>query len=141
LEGFTPLLRRSEQKEFRISALAKRVVELSEHRFQHHKVTVSCPILTGESLDFNIKGPFGLLQAALTNLIDNAIHWTKLKGEKEGAGYSPAIRIDTLTDWFEEGPALVVADNGPGFEIPPDQAVQPFKTTRSAGMGLGLYYS
>lgn len=141
LEGFTPLLRRNEQKTFSIKALAKRVLDLSEHRFQHHKVTVSCPLLSDESPDFKIKGPFGLLQAALTNLVDNAIHWTTLKAEKEGSKHSPAIRLLTLTDWFKEGPALVVADNGPGFEISPDQAVLPFKTTRSAGMGLGLYYA
>lgn len=141
LEGFTPLLRRNEQKTFSIKALAKRVIDLSEHRFLHHKITVSCPLLVDESPDFKVKGPFGLLQAALTNLVDNAIHWTKLKAEKEGEEYSPAMRLLTLTDWFKEGPALVVADNGPGFDIPPDQAVLPFKTTRSAGMGLGLYYA
>lgn len=141
LEGFTPLLRRNEQKTFSIKALAKRVIDLSEHRFQHHGITISCPLLTGESSDFKIKGPFGLLQAALTNLVDNAIHWTKLKAEREASDYSPAIRLLTLTNWFKEGPALVVADNGPGFDISPDQAVLPFKTTRAAGMGLGLYYS
>ncbi|UTA80636.1 sensor histidine kinase [Halomonas sp. XH26] len=141
LEGFTPLLRRNEQKTFSIKALAKRVLDLSEHRFQHHKITASCPLLIDESPDFKVKGPFGLLQAALTNLVDNAIHWTTLKAEKDGGGYTPAIRLLTLTDWFKEGPALVVADNGPGFEISPDQAVLPFKSTRSAGMGLGLYYA
>lgn len=141
LEGFTPLLRRNEQKTFSVKSLAKRVIDLSDHRFQHHKITISCPLLSDETPDFQIKGPFGLLQAALTNLVDNAIHWTKLKAEKEGGGYEPALRLLTLINWFKEGPALVVADNGPGFDIPPDQAVLPFKTTRSAGMGLGLYYA
>lgn len=141
LEGFTPLLRRNEQKTFSVRSLAKRVLDLSQHRFQHHGITVSCPLLTDESPDFKVNGPFGLLQAALNNLVDNAIHWTQLKSEKEESAYRPAIRLLTLTDWFKEGPALVVADNGPGFDIPPDQAVLPFKTTRSAGMGLGLYYA
>lgn len=141
LEGFTPLLRRNEQKSFSAKSLVKRVLDLSEHRFEHHNITVSCPLLTDESPDFEIKGPFGLLQAALTNLIDNAIHWTQLRAEKEQDGKVAAIRVLTLRDWFKEGPALVVADNGPGFDISPDQAVLPFKTTRSAGMGLGLYYS
>lgn len=141
LEGFTPLLRRNEQKTFNIKALAKRVIDLSEHRFRHHGITISCPLLTGESPDFNIKGPFGLLQAALTNLVDNAIHWTKLKSEESGDEYRPAVRLLTLKDWFKEGPALVVVDNGPGFSLTADQAILPFKTTRSAGMGLGLYYT
>ena len=141
LEGFAPLLRKNEQKTFSIKALAKRVIDLSEHRFVHHKVTMSCPLFTDESPDFEVKGPFGLLQAALNNLVDNSIHWTQWKAEKEGNGYQAAIRIFTLTDWFKEGPALIVADNGPGFELTPDEAIQPFKSTRPAGMGLGLYYS
>ncbi|WP_445365384.1 ATP-binding protein [Microbulbifer sp. ANSA001] len=141
LEGFTPLLRKNEQKTFSIKALAKRVIGLSEHRFEHHNVTISCPLLTDESPDFKINGPFGLLQAALNNLIDNSIHWTQLKAEKENGDYQAAIRLLTLKDWFKEGPALVVADNGPGFELSPEKAIQPFKTTRPAGMGVGLYYT
>lgn len=141
LEGFTPLLRRNEQKTFSVKSLAKKVLDLSEHRFRHHQITISCPLLIDETPDFKIKAPFGLLQAALTNIIDNAIHWTRLKAEKEEGQYIPAIRLLTLTDWFKEGPALVIADNGPGFDIPSEQAVLPFKTTRSAGMGLGLYYA
>ncbi len=141
LEGFTPLLRRNEQKNFSIKALSKRVLDLSQYRFKHHNIIVSCPILTDETPDFEVRGPFGLLQAALSNLIDNAIHWTNLRAENEGAGYQPAIRILTLLDWFSEGPALVVLDNGPGFSISADEAIQPFKTTRPGGMGVGLYYT
>lgn len=141
LEGFTPLLRKNEQKNFSVKDLVKRVLDLSEHRFKHHGVIISCPLLTDETPDFRIRGPFGLLQAALNNLIDNAIHWTRLKSENMDGSYKPAIRVLTLLDWFKEGPALVIADNGPGFDLSPDEAIQPFKTTRPAGMGVGLYYS
>ena len=141
LEGFTPLLRRNEQKNFSIRALVKRVLDLSAYRFKHHNIVASCPILTGESPDFEIRGPFGLIQAALSNLIDNSIHWTNLKAETENDAFKPAIRVITLKDWFVEGPALVVLDNGPGFGISADEAIQPFKTTRPGGMGVGLYYA
>lgn len=141
LEGFTPLLRRNEQKKFSIKALVRRVLDLSQYRFKHHNIIASCPIFTNESPDFEVVGPFGLLQAALSNLIDNSIHWTNLKSENEDNIYQPAIRIQTLTDWFAEGPALVVLDNGPGFSISADEAIQPFKTTRPGGMGVGLYYA
>lgn len=141
LEGFAPLLRRNEQKNFKIKALVQKVLKLTEHRFEHHNVSISCPILTGESDDFEVTAPFGLLQATLTNLLDNCIHWTKLQAEKQGDKYTPALRVDTLLNWFKEGPALVIMDNGPGFSISPEEAIQPFKTTRPGGMGVGLYYS
>ena len=140
LEGFAPLLRRNERKTFAIKALAQRVIELTEHRFEHHNIVISCPLISGESEGFNITAPFGLLQATLNNLIDNSIHWTSLKAEKDGDSYKAGIRIETLPTFFKEGPALAVLDNGPGFTITPDEAVQPFKTTRPSGMGVGLYY-
>ncbi|ELA7820172.1 ATP-binding protein [Vibrio alginolyticus] len=141
LEGFAPLLRRNEQKTFNIKALTQKIVKLNQHRFEHHNVTISCPINTGESESFDVTAPYGLLQATLTNLIDNSIHWTNLKAEKEGNDFKPAIRIDSLPNWFKEGPALVVMDNGPGFSLTPEEAIQPFKTSRPGGMGVGLYYS
>ncbi|SGY87507.1 ATP-binding protein [Moritella viscosa] len=141
LEGFAPLLRRNEQKTFSIKALTQKITKLNEHRFRHHNITISCPINTDESEAFEVTAPFGLLQATLTNLIDNSIHWTNLKAEKEGHGYQPSIRIDSLPTWFKEGPALVVMDNGPGFNLSAEEAIQPFKTSRPGGMGVGLYYS
>lgn len=141
LEGFAPLLRRNEQKTFDIKALTQKIVSLNEHRFSHHKIAISCPLNSGESESFKVTAPFGLLQATLTNLIDNAIHWTSLKAEKEDEKYIPAIRIDSLPNWFKEGPALIVMDNGPGFSLTPEEAIQPFKTSRPGGMGVGLYYA
>lgn len=141
LEGFAPLLRRNEQKTFNIKALTQKIINLNRHRFEHHNVAISCPINTEESKSFEVTAPFGLLQATLTNLIDNSIHWTSLKAEKEQGNFKPAIRIDSLPDWFKEGPALVVMDNGPGFSLTPEEAIQPFKTSRPGGMGVGLYYS
>ena len=140
LEGFAPLLRRNERKTFSIKALAQRVIELTEHRFEHHNIVISCPLISGESEDFKITAPFGLLQATMNNLIDNSIHWTSLKAEKDGSYYKPAIRIESLPTFFKEGPALAILDNGPGFTITPNEAIQPFKTTRPSGMGVGLYY-
>jgi signal transduction histidine kinase len=141
LEGFAPLLRRNEQKTFNIKALTQKITKLNQHRFKHHNIALSCPINTDESEAFEVTAPFGLLQATLTNLIDNSIHWTNLKAEKEGNDYQPAIRIDSLPTWFKEGPALVVMDNGPGFSLSAEEAIQPFKTSRPGGMGVGLYYS
>ena len=38
------------------------------------------------------------------------------------------------------GPAIVVADNGPGFgDDDPEDLIQPFFSRRIGGMGLGLY--
>ena len=46
-----------------------------------------------------------------------------------------------LSHDFQGGPAIVVADNGPGFEDDPEHLVRPFFTRKPNGMGLGLYYA
>jgi nitrogen fixation/metabolism regulation signal transduction histidine kinase len=101
---------------------------------------MSIPVLTGDNSDFQITAPYGLVLASLQNLVENAIHWSRLRSEKDSKKIVPAIGIFTLVDWFDEGPALVVADNGPGFSLSPEEAVAPFVTDRPGGAGLGLYY-
>jgi hypothetical protein len=142
LEGFAPLLKKNGSKKFPAKALIEGVIDFSQHRFTHHGVVTSCPLQTGEAIDFEIKGPSNLLLAAINNIIDNAIHWTGLKAEKESStNYKPGLQITTLINFFKEGPAIVILDNGPGFDLSPDEAIQPFNTTRPGGMGVGLYYA
>lgn len=142
LEGFSPLLRKNGKKQFMASKVIERTLEFSSHRFDHHSIIVSCPLLINDAEDFEIKAPSNLLLATLNNIIDNAIHWTKLKKETLiDEKYKPAIFITTLVGYFKEGPAIVIADNGPGFNLSPDEAIRPFNTTRPGGMGVGLYYA
>ena len=40
-----------------------------------------------------------------------------------------------------QGPAVVVADTGPGFSDDPQDLTRPFFSRRPEGMGVGLYYA
>jgi signal transduction histidine kinase len=42
---------------------------------------------------------------------------------------------------FDDGPAIIVADTGTGFQDSPDRIIKPFFTRKPNGMGLGLYYA
>ena len=53
--------------------------------------------------------------------------------------HKSAIYIGTDTESFD-GPAIIIADTGKGFQVDPEIMVQPFKTTKEGGMGLGLYF-
>lgn len=140
LEGFQPLLRRNEQKTFEISKVIQNTLTPMLQRLKYHKIIHSAPVLTGEDKDFTITAPYGLVMASLQNLLENSIYWTRLEAEKQKKGRTPAIGIFTLPEWFEEGPAIVVADNGKGFTLTPEEAVRPFVTERPGGAGLGLYF-
>lgn len=140
LEGFQPLLRRNEQKTFKVSKVINNTVSPMERRLKYHKIILSTPVLTGEDADFTITAPYGLIMACLQNLIENAMYWSRLKAEKKKSKKTPSIGIFTITDWYAEGPAIVVADNGTGFTIEPEKAINPFVTDRAGGAGLGLYF-
>ena len=140
LDSISVLLRQGKARRISIRELVKQAIELNEVRFQFHGVTVSAPVLTGESPDFFVTAPQHLLLSALNNVIDNAIYWAEYRHKLEKSPlHKPAILI--MTGWSkEEGGILTVADNGTGFTISSADAVQPFITKRTGGMGLGLYY-
>jgi len=142
LESLSPILRQNRPA----LSSARKILEIAkrrnENRFGYHKIIFSCPVLTGENEDFNLKVPTNLLISAVSNLIDNAIYWTRSKRDqnRNEETYKPAIYIGTDLHTFD-GPAIIVCDNGPGFSVEPEYLTQPFKTKKEGGMGLGLYFA
>jgi len=143
LESLSPILRQNKSS----LSSARKVIEIAkrrnENRFNYHKIIFSSPILSGENEDFNFKVPTNLLISAISNLVDNAIYWTRTKSDliKNSKGmFKSAIYIGTDLFTFA-GPAIIIADNGPGFSSEPEYLTQPFKTKKEGGMGLGLYFA
>ncbi len=134
LEGFGPLLRKSANTNISLNTLLKHFKNLVESRFEHHKVALS---IRGD-VDAEIYGPSSLILNCLMNLSDNALFWSEYRKERDQN--DPGLGIFILPDYFEEGPSILFADTGPGFEISDDDAVMPFIGRRPGGMGLGLYY-
>lgn len=140
LDGFSTLLRKDKKKKHQIREVLEETKFLNESRFDIHSVVFSCPVLIGEQPSFEVNVSLGMLLGALSNLIDNAIYWLQVKWpESKSSRNRRALYIGT-TDYFEEGPALVIADNGPGLPATASELVKPFVTTKPDGMGLGLYY-
>lgn len=140
LESLSPLLRQNRSS----TSNAVNIIELAKqrniNRFNFHQVIFSSPVLTGENPNFNFKAPVGLLISALNNIIDNSIYWTLSKKDFVGGDYKPALYIGTDVNSFGS-PAIIIADNGEGFTVEPEYLIQPFKTKRVGGMGLGLYFA
>nr|WP_272210220.1 hypothetical protein [Marinicella sp. W31]MDC2876084.1 hypothetical protein [Marinicella sp. W31] len=115
LDGFSTLLRKDKKKKQRIKTILRESKLLNDNRFVAHDVVFSCPPLVAEQDDFEVNVSFGMILGALSNLIDNAIYWLQVKWPENSEDRKRrAIYIGT-TDYFEEGPAIVVADNGVGL--------------------------
>lgn len=103
-------------------------------RFQYHGIEV----LNGFTLnppcpDFERTMSRKLVSTALMNLLDNAIYWLGTRAEDR------RIYTGTSVD-LADGPAIVVADNGPGLQDDdPEMLIQPFYTRKPGGTGLGLH--
>jgi len=129
----TNLLKNPNAGKTKASVLIKEAIFSVELRLRRHGIELIDGLSDGTP-DFSINGSKQMLVASITNLIDNSIHWLESKNPAQ-----KMIYLGTSKE-LEGGPAIVLADNGPGFgNDDPDDLVTPFFTRRLGGMGLGLY--
>lgn len=139
LEDFSPLLKKNKSTTIFAHQLISTSLQFNLTRFKYHNIKYDFSQNSEDSIDFVIDGSANLLVSALSNILDNSIYWVSCKKELEGDKYSPEILINTDVDNFK-GPAIIIADNGNGFTLEPEDLVMPYRTTKPGGMGLGLYY-
>jgi signal transduction histidine kinase len=140
LDTFKPLLQRDPLRKVSVDDLVDRATSMHSERFNRHDIVLSNWTTDPKRMhSFTEILPRGLMVAALSNVIDNAIYWTRFRKERDERKTPSAILV--LSNWDEErGGMIAVVDNGPGFQIPNDQIGKPFFSTRAGGMGLGLFY-
>lgn len=141
MDGFSEILRKKDKNTVSLNGIIRRARDLSAIRFRHHNVRLVCPALEDGAPEVMTVCSFGLVVGALTNMIDNSIYWMRTRWPDEDASPTPRAIYINISDDFEGGPAIVVADTGPGFRDEPADLIRPFYTRRPAGMGMGLYYA
>ena len=127
--GYTVLLSNSTIRETSVSQIVSTVLETNQFRFQDHQIKVYS---NRKKVDYTAYLSKAEAIAALTNLIDNSIYWVS-KSRTEGR-----IIYIYITDQVPDYITVAVCDNGSGFKIPPEMAIQPFVTGKPLGTGMGL---
>jgi anti-sigma regulatory factor (Ser/Thr protein kinase) len=133
VEGFGALLRGSGVSRVKASTMISQAVFNTELRLKVHDIT---PNIDLKKNDFETKCSRRLIVSTLMNLIDNSIWWLDNKWGKVAKKKHLYVG---MTREFSGAPAIVVADNGPGFIDPPEYLIEPFITRKPDGMGLGLH--
>ncbi len=133
VEGLTYLTRKSGMTKETASNLIRHALFNTEYRIHHHKIEAINGIEEQRDEDFSVRCTRRLIIASLMNLVDNSIYWLGTKGGKR-----KLIYLGTTRD-LPGGPAIIVADNGPGFIDPSEYLTQPFFSRKPDGMGLGLH--
>lgn len=141
LGGFADLLRKGKRQRYSLNNLIRRLHDINRVRFRKHHVRLHCPVLDEGAPRVMSNFVFGLALGALNNLLDNAFYWLRVRWPEESAEPpGRAIHMNINVD-LAEGPAVVVADTGPGFSDGPQDLTRPFFSRRPEGMGVGLYYA
>ena len=138
LDSFSDLLRKGDNKPASLKNLIRRARDIASIRFRAHKVQFVCPFLEENIPDIEQKYIFKILIGCLNNIFDNSIYWLQARWPEDTIGQRK-IYIDVRRDFYGKT-AIIVADNGPGFQDEQEQLVKPFFTRRPNGMGIGLYY-
>lgn len=134
LRGAMYMVSKGSMEKISASKLVSYACLTQELRFPYHKIKFINGFDNLKDLDFEIKGVRRMLTATLVNLIDNSIYWSSQTSSDQAIMWiGPSHDL--------EGPAIVVADNGPGLLDSPEDLVQPFFSRKVEGMGIGLYYS
>jgi signal transduction histidine kinase len=132
IRGYSAMIRKSAIGETKLSTIVQTALDNYEFRFSDHRIKV-----LSNWNDCNLKAFLAEAESisVLTNLLDNSIYWLSY-ARKEDRKISVYI-----TNQFDGYNSIMVSDNGPGFNIPTDVAVQPFITGKphNIGMGLGLH--
>ena len=146
LDGFSALLRRDSKRKHSARKLVAATRHFNVLRFRYHQVQFACPLLDNDNdvIDFESRFSFRLVLGALNNLIDNSLYWLRVRWpelSEVGEPFRRRLYVGTSHD-FDNRPAIVVADNGVGFQGDfPRHLVRPFFTRKPDGMGLGLFYA
>jgi signal transduction histidine kinase len=132
VDGLSFFARKSGNAKEKAAILIRQALFNTEFRLKAHGIKVTNGFELGNP-DFSAKCARRLIIATLMNLIDNAIYWLDNKGAA-----SRQIYLGTTME-LDDKPAIIIADNGPGFIDPPEYLVEPFFSRKPDGMGLGLH--
>nr|WP_321487622.1 ATP-binding protein [uncultured Draconibacterium sp.] len=140
MKNYSDILKQSDTEELNLQNILKGAFFNNSYRLMSHEITTVDSYMSFAG-DPTIKCTKRLLLGAITNIIDNSIFWLekKYKRLKEiDKSYSKKIFVD-IEENGDKDLEIIIADNGPGFDMPTDKLTKPFVSSKNDGMGLGLH--
>ncbi len=135
VEGYTALIRRSENKKEDLIKIIDQTIFNMEYRLKYHKIILQKEYQNYKG-DNKIPVVRNLMLNSIMNIIDNSIWW--LDYSKKDKNEEKKLFIN-LIDRPEGYLSIIIADNGSGFTLPAEEIIKPFVSAKPDGMGLGLH--
>lgn len=132
IEGYTIIIRKSETKKWKLKKLIEQAIFDTEYRLKVHEIDVIKDYEKKEK-KIEVNCARNLVINSLINIIDNSIYWLEYAKVQQKKIYI------TICERIPDYVSIVLADNGLGFTLPPEEITKPFVSAKSDGMGLGLH--
>lgn len=132
IRGYSSMLKKSDIKLQPLNNIVSIALDNYEFRFLDHTINI---ISNWKENKLEAFLAHAEAISVLTNLLDNSIFWLSYARKSDRC-----ISV-LITDQIKGYNSIVVSDNGPGFNLPLDVAVEPFQTGKphNIGSGLGLH--
>lgn len=130
---YADIIKQSKKTKSNLIKVTDQALSNIQFRLRAHKVEIIRSYQSRLNINTDISCAQNLVTSTIINIIDNSIWWqtyTKVKKKK--------ILVD-IVEYPPKHISILIADNGPGFSIPTDEAIKPFISDKDAGMGLGLH--
>jgi signal transduction histidine kinase len=132
IRGYSAMLKKSDIRLHPLKEIVSIALDNYEFRFLDHEINI---ISNWESSNLDAYLARAEAISVVTNLLDNSIFW--LSYAKKSDRYISVYITDQISGYN----SIIVSDNGPGFNLPLDVAIEPFQTGKphNIGSGLGLH--
>ncbi|MDI5889318.1 ATP-binding protein [Flavobacterium yafengii] len=134
VNGYSEMFRKTGTKIVSLYDVIEDSLFSVEFRLRKHETKIIKAYETKGEITLNIAK--GLIEGIIINLIDNSLYWLDVALEEHKTINEKFIFIDIIDN--ENTVEIIIADNGTGFLIPTDVAIEPMETGKKAGLGLGL---
>ena len=135
IEGYSIIIRKSKISNWNLKHLIDQTIFNMEFRFEVHEIEIIQAYI--EKKDISIKCARNLVISSLVNIMDNSIWWLEYKYRQQK--FQKKIYLDISENIIENHISVIIADNGPGLTLPPEEVTKPFVSAKPDGMGLGLH--
>lgn len=132
VDNYTVLVSKDKKKNLDLRQIVDEALFSTEFRFKAHNVTVQKSYDNESKL--KVRAAVNEVIGVLINIFDNSIYWLHHYGVQDR-------KIFVGSRDYDDEVSLIIADNGLGFSLDFEDAIQPYISKKVGGMGLGLYIS
>jgi len=132
VDSYAELLRNKSKAMNNLVDIINQALFSVEYRLNAHGIKIVDKYTSINDDAAIVKCASNMIIGAIINIIDNSIYWTTYAKKPDRK------ILFKITDEIDGFIGIVIADNGTGFKISGQDAIKPFVTTKTDGLGLGL---